>query len=95
MKKHIDYFELLTKTMMWILGIIVIYMLILKIIGHSPTTETVLISFIGIITISLLNLYYRFGEFNNFIKETFPRFERNIKESFKRLKEDLVAIKDK
>ena len=80
---------------MWILGIIAIYMLLLKITGHSPTLDTILTTFIGILAMGLLNLYYHFGDFNHFIKETFPRFEKKIQESFERVKEDLTEIKRK
>lgn len=95
MKAKIDYFDLITKAIMWILGIAAIYMLLLKITDHSPTIDAILTTVIGIMAMGLLNLYYHFGEFNNFIKETFPRFERNIQESFDRVKEDLTEIKRK
>ncbi len=91
----VDYFDLITKTVMWILGIIVVYMLIVKILGHSPTTEAIVLSLMGIFGMGLLHLYYHYGQFNNFTKETFPRFEKNIKESFARVKEDLEEIKRK
>lgn len=95
MKSKIDYFDLVTKAVMWILGIIAIYMLVLKITGHSPAIDAILTTFTGVIAMGLLNLYYHFGEFNHFIKETFPRFEKNIQESFERVKEDLAEIKRK
>lgn len=95
MKSKIDYFDLLTKAAMWILGIIAIYMLVLKIIGHSPTIDAILTTFTGVIAMGLLNLHYHFGELNHFINGTFPRFEKNIQESFERVKEDLAEIKRK
>jgi len=94
MKQKIDYFDLVTKAVMWILGIIAIYMLILKITGHSPTIDTILMTVIGILAVGLLNLYYHFGEINNFINRTFPRFENNIKESFEKAKDDSKELKE-
>lgn len=93
--KQIDYFDLVTKTVMWVLGIIAIYMLVLKITGHSPTMDTILATFVGIMVMGMLNLYYHLGEFNSFIKETFPRFEKRVQESFEHVKEDLQELKRK
>lgn len=86
----VDYFELLTKTIMWILGIIVIYMLILKITGHSPTAEAVIIAFTGIIVTNLLFLNYKIGRH----EEKFNNIRKDIKESFERIKADLEVIKN-
>lgn len=93
MKKQIDYLDLGMKIVLWILGIALIYMLILKITGHSPTFETVTLAFIGIFGVALLHLYYHFGQSNTFVKETFPRFERNVKDSFDKIKEEFGEIR--
>lgn len=50
--------------------------------------------FVGILAVGLLNLYYHFGEINNFVNRTFPRFENNIKESFERVKDDSQELKE-
>ena len=69
-------------------------MLLLKITGHSPTIDTILITIVGILAVGLLNLYYHFGEVNNFVNKTFPRFENNVKESFERVKDDSQELKE-
>ena len=91
MKEKIDYIELVIKTIMWILGIIVIYMLVLKIAGHSPTLESILLVFVGIIGTNLLFINYKIGKQEG----KFNQFEYKIKDSFERMKKDLEEIKRK
>jgi len=80
----IDLFDLTTRIIMWILSLIVIYMLILKIIGRSPTLDTIFGSLLGIIGVGLLNLYYKFGRFEGEIKTKLD----NLIDSFKALAKD-------
>ncbi|MBS3080891.1 hypothetical protein J4221_05445 [Candidatus Pacearchaeota archaeon] len=54
-----------------------------------------LIRIIFVIIELIVHLYYKFGAFDNFIINTFPRFERSIEKSFDRIKQDTNLIKDK
>lgn len=41
---------ILLKVLVWILGIIAVYWLILKIMGHSPTSEAVMLIVLSVLT---------------------------------------------
>jgi len=81
MRKKIDYVELITKTAMWVLGIIVIYMLLLKILGHSPTLESILMAIVSIIGANLLFINYKMGKQEG----KFDQFEDKTRKFHKRI----------
>ncbi len=80
-----DYFELVTKTVMWVLGIIAIYMLLLKIFGRSPTLESILAIIIGIMGTNLLFVNYKMGKMEGKLE----LIDGRVQESFRKIREDL------
>lgn len=71
----------LFKIIVWVLGAILIYWILLKITGHSPPSETVFMGAFGII-ITLVTIMFGFvfnisrdiGEIKRFMKESDRRF---------------------
>lgn len=51
MREIMFYVNAVFKVIIWVFGIILIYWLLLKITGHSPTSETVFMGALGIIVI--------------------------------------------
>lgn len=84
-KKLEDYVlfvsKALFKIIVWILGVILIYWILLKIMGHSPPSETVFMGAFGII-ITLMTIMFGFvfnisrdiGEIKRFMMESDRRF---------------------
>ena len=83
--RTLDWVRIVSKLIVWICGSIIIYWLILKITGHSPTTDQVLISTMGILgmlQIATLTLLIKFmidmssfrGHTEHHIKECDRRF---------------------
>jgi len=69
------------KIVIWVLGVIVIYWLLLKITGHSPTSETVfigvfgaIVTLMGIMLSFIINIKGEIGEIKRFMKESDRRF---------------------
>jgi len=76
---------------MWVLGIVLIYMLILKITGHSPTETAIFGTALGVMATAIYQINYKLG---NLIGEN-KEFKSNVKESFNKMKTDLEALKKK
>ncbi len=93
MKKKIDYFDLFLKILMVLATILVVYWFIQILFGGSPTTDQFIIGIILIIVSLVIHLNYKSGIFNQFINGTFPRFEKNVEQSFNRIKEDISSLK--
>jgi len=75
------YVNAVFKIIIWVFGIILIYWLLLKITGHSPTSETVFMSAFGVlVTLHLftLGLVIRnsvdISDIKRFMKEADRRF---------------------
>ncbi|MFO8015595.1 MAG: hypothetical protein R6U32_00675, partial [Candidatus Woesearchaeota archaeon] len=73
--------QLLLKMTIWVFGGLVIYWLVLKITGHSPTSEAVIMIVMGALTaLVCLNLSFTFnimkdlGDIKRYIKESDKRF---------------------
>ena len=76
---------------LYILLIIVIYQIFLRITGHSPVFESVMISILTILIINSFRYEYILGKFIGGDKE----FKNNIKHSFASLRDDIKEIKEK
>lgn len=79
MKNNLNtYIIILGKILVWILGITVIIMLLLKLTGHSPTADQIMVSMLGAMFATMLTFGYVFGthmgEVNRFMKESDRRF---------------------
>lgn len=87
-----NFIEILLYTIIWTLGLIAIYMLILKITNHSPTIDEiqniifgVLATIVLAIIIQFSNIYYRLGKI-----ETIQKY---MKIDIESIKNDLSYIK--
>ena len=74
---------------LYIFLIIAIYQIFLKIIGHSPIFETVIMSILGILIINSFRHEFLLGKSIGENKE----FKKNIEQSFNHIKEDIKIIK--
>ncbi len=69
-------FEKLLTIIVWILGIVLIYWLILKLTDHSPTFIQLVIVVGGIIGTLVIRHHYNFGRFDEFRHATAKEFAR-------------------
>ena len=74
---------------LYIFLIIVIYQIILKISGNSPTFETIIITALSLIMINSFRYEYLLGKY---IGEN-TEFKKNIKQSFELIRKDIQEIK--
>ena len=78
MKSKSDYFIISLKVIMWILGILVISMLLLKLTNHSPTLDQVIVTLLGVILAAIFTFSYtigtHIGEVRSYMKESDRRF---------------------
>lgn len=95
MKNKIDYIDVIIRIFILLGAFLTIYWFIQLFFGGSPTLSQFNAGFIFVIIGLLVHLYYKFGLFDNFVNNTFPRFERSIEKSFDRIKEDIESIKKK
>lgn len=72
-----------------ILSITVIYMIILKIVGSSPTLDQINLTLTALIGSALITIFYKFGRFEGEIRE----FKKITLNTFSNIKEDLNKIK--
>lgn len=72
------YLLVLGKVVVWILGIAVIIMLLMKLTDHSPTADQIMISMLGAMFAAILTFGYVFGthmgRVERFMKESDRRF---------------------
>jgi len=92
MKKKIDYFDLIMKIIIFLLGILVIYWVIQLIFGGSPTLTQFNNSLILILIGLTVHLYYKIGKFSH-IENVFFKLEKNIENSFNKTKRDMNLLK--
>ncbi len=97
-KKLLFFVSSLIKIFIWALGLLVIYWIILKLTGHSPTTEAVLmtaISLIGTITIGLvgfcLKMSFEIGKMKSDLHYT-KNMVYVMAKDLKELKKDFNAL---
>ncbi len=72
--KKVDWFDIISKAVMIVLMAVLIYMLILKVTGHSPTLDTIFGVTLGVLTTGMVNLYYKFGKLEGMITEFVRHF---------------------
>lgn len=74
-------------------------MLLQKIFGYSPTSNEVMMSFIGILIGLVINLYYKFGRVDEFMsvsKRTFLKIgvdTQDMRNDVTELKMDVIGVK--
>ena len=86
-----DYINLILTTLTIILILFAIFLASWKLFGNSPTTEQLGSGFITAIGSWLIILTYRMGR----IEGKVDQMEKNMKDSFERVREDLKEIKQK
>ena len=95
MKKKTDYFDLILKIIIVLLTILIVYWFFQLMFGGSPSLTQFNNGLILILVGLVVQLYYKFGKFSQFMEGVFPRFENNVENSFNRMKEDMGLIKKK
>lgn len=94
MKEKKDWVEIVTKSVIWILGIVLIYMLVLKILGHSPIYETIFGVALGVIVAQLFNMSYKVGKLEGDIASVKNTFHY-VKEDINKINNNLIKIDHK
>ena len=89
MKK--DYIEITLTSITVAFALLVIFLLLWKLLGSSPTIEEITLGLTAILASWLINLSYKFGKSEGQQNQ----FEKNVKDSFQRIREDLIEIKQK
>jgi len=89
----IDYIDIILRVLIVSGVILIVYWFFQLMFGESPTVEQFIVGFIFVLAGLIVHLYYRSGEFSQFVKGTFPRFEKNVEGSFNRMKEDMSLLK--
>lgn len=79
------YIVILGKVVVWVLGIAVIIMLLMKLTNHSPTETQILYVMLGGIISYLLIMGYKLGQFVGEVRS----FMAISKNSFKKLSRDV------
>ena len=62
--KKINWLDLITRVVIWVLSIFVIYLLILEIFGNSPQVDSVQNAVIAIIGAGIFSLYTKMNDMN-------------------------------
>ena len=86
-----NIFEIIVEVVFWIFFVALVYQLVLKITGHSPTDFTILYTGFGIIGAYVLSASYKMGVFFGRVEE----FMKNSKDSFKNMKEDFKRLESR
>lgn len=77
--KILEFFEFLMWLYVIIGAIVLIYFLLLKLTGHSPTIDTIILTMLSVILAGLigdgLTLGIHIGKFNEFIKNSNQKFQ--------------------
>lgn len=105
--KKINLYEVLLKIFILVMGIIAIYMLLLKIFGYSPTIDQIILIVVTIGAGVSINTHFRFAhfkgkveEFMHVTKNTFRKMHTEMKEmrsefntEIKEIRSDLEQMK--
>ena len=90
MKRKNDMISVFLDILVVIISIIVIYMLIKLLFGKSPTAIDIIGSLVGLLTVNALRVQYNLGNLDG----KFGIFNQSVKEGFKRVREDMEALKE-
>lgn len=75
MGKKTEWVPLISKFIMWVLGILLIYFLLLKILGESPTSDTIFAVTLGMLGANVMYLNYQLGKIDSNIKHLSNQFQ--------------------
>ena len=89
MKK--DFIEITLTSITVAFALLVIFLLLWKLLGNSPTIGEITLGLTTILASWLINLSYKFGKSEGRQNQ----FEKNVRDSFERIREDLTEIKQK
>ncbi len=89
--KFVDIVNIIVTIIFFSLLILLVIQVALKVTGHSPLTEIVLSSTLGLVVSYIMFATNKFYHFMGQMTE----FKATTKESFKNVKEDINRINDK
>ncbi|MBI2564570.1 hypothetical protein HYV79_01095 [Candidatus Woesearchaeota archaeon] len=69
-KEKQSWFEIITNIIIWSLGILLIYWLVLKLTNHSPTFDQIIGGALGILGTVLAKHHHTIGELKEFKENT-------------------------
>jgi len=90
MKRFGDIFHLVVESLFWLSFLWFVYLILLKIFGHSPTDTQLLYGGFSAIMLYLVGLTFTFGRFSGKVDE----FMSTAKHSFALMRSDISAVKD-
>lgn len=79
-----DWIDISTKMIIVIFGLLFIYMVILKLTGHSPTSDAVLGSALTMLGAAVFNLHYKFGQFEGKIETKIDNLTEQLRDRIKK-----------
>jgi uncharacterized membrane protein len=83
-KRLLDGLSIISKIVMWALGVLVIYWLILKLTGHSPTYDQLILAIVSILATGFFAFIIYFIQFSNRVYQHMGRVENHMKDSDRR-----------
>mgnify|MGYP001558105416 CR=1 FL=1 len=90
MKRFGDIFHIAVESLFWVLFLWFVYLILLKIFGHSPTDTQLLYGGFSAIMIYLVGLTFTFGRFSGKADE----FMSAAKNSFALMRNDMSVVKN-
>ncbi len=91
-----DPFLSLVNVILYLVLIIVIYFLLLKVTGHSPVFEAIMITIVIGLILNSFRYEFVLGKFigeNNEFKKSIRQSFDHIKRDFREIKEDVKSLK--
>lgn len=92
MKNKTDFLIIFFTVVSWIMSCIVIYMILLKITGHSPTLDQIVVVIVSVNFAVASTLMFKFGRMEEFMKSSKITFKK-IGDDFNKMKVDISDIK--
>lgn len=83
--------NLIAQVIIWVVGIVVIYMIILKILGHSPSYEVIIVGLVVLVAGKVYHHGFELGALKEFRKTVVDSFQR-VKEDIGNLREDIKCL---
>lgn len=83
--------NIIAQVIVWVVGIVVIYMIILKILGHSPSYNVIIVALMVLIAGKVYHHGFELGALREFRKTVVDSFQR-VKEDIGDLREDIKEV---
>lgn len=86
--------NIILSTIGFFVGMIIIFMILLKLTNHSPTIEQIILTITSLIAVMVYRMKFQLGKFTEFMENTKDSIT-NLKDEIKEIKQEFKQLNNK